>query len=260
MMPLTVSHDERSTRIQSVSRASRLLLEVASRPAGATELAAATGLAVPTAHHLLSTLCHEGLLGRTDDRGYVLGPQVAVLVDGYLRDGTPDFLMTPLATLAHETSETVYLTAWRGGEIHALHSIEGEGAVRVAPVERGRYRFPHARATGKLLLAYARPERRERLLGDEPLESFTGRTITDRVLLERELTEIRKRGWAEDHEEFRDGVACIAVPALLGDIVLAAYTVACPAERLPARRDDLLSAARRAAAVAAAHPDAGEQS
>lgn len=264
-MPILLSDSEKKpTRIQSASRAARLLLLVARRPDGAsaTEGATALGISVPTAHHLLMTLRDEGLLARDSRRRFVLGPRVAVLADALLRDGgVPEYLSAPLQRLAEETGETAYLTAWRDGEIHALDSREGGSAVRVGSVERGPYRHPHARATGKLLLAFARPELRRATLGEGPLEALTAHTLVDRAALEAELATIRERGWSEDREEFADGVSCISAPVLLDGVVVAAYTVSAPADRFERGREQLRTAVLRAAAAAAGdHPDSPEDS
>lgn len=229
-------------------------MHVAREPEGATATAAASAveLALPTAHHLLATLCAEGLLARGPQRRYVLGPAVAVLADAYGRgDAVPDWLMGPLRQLAADSGETAYLTAWRGEEIHVLASIEGGRAVRVAGAERGAYRSPHGRATGKLLLAHATPERRRAVLGERPLAAVTAQTITDRDALEAELTAIRARGWAQDAEEFIEGVCCVSAPALRDGTLLAAFTVSVPAHHFERRRADLVAAAQRAAAAAA---------
>src|SRR5690606_8701223 len=113
-----LSYEEsRRTRVRSVARGSRLLLLIARRAGGitASEAAKTLGVALPTAYHLLMTLVDEGLVARTAERRYVLGPRVAVLADGFLRDGdTPAYLTGPLRALAAETGETAYLTAWRG--------------------------------------------------------------------------------------------------------------------------------------------------
>jgi len=253
-MPNVISESEKTpTRIRSASRAIRLLTLAArsSEGLGPSEAARALGVAVPTAYHLLATLCDEGVLARDARRRFVLGPRVGVLVDGFLRDGAPpEYLLAPLRQLAAETAETAYLTAWRGTEIHVLASLEGANAVRVAGAECGPYRFPHARATGKLLLAFTHAGSRRALL-DGPLEALTAHTIVDRARLELELAEIRERGWAEDHEEFAEGVACLSVPMLLDGVAVAAYTLSAPVARFARDHERLLAAARRAAAAAA---------
>jgi DNA-binding IclR family transcriptional regulator len=249
------------TRIRSAKRACQLLLLVGRRPRGVTaaEAAAELGLSVTTAYHLLATLADEQLLVRSSQRRFVLGPRVGVLADAFMRDGVPpEYLWVPLQRLAEETQETAYLTAWQGGEIRALASLEGANAVRVVGVEPGPYRLPHARATGKLLLAFARPALRRTILGDAPLEAVTERTIVDRAALEVELAEIRERGWSDDHGEYADGVSCVAAPVVFDDVVIAAFTVSAPTGRFARRPDELREAVRCAAAAAGAAHDPGE--
>jgi IclR family transcriptional regulator, acetate operon repressor len=239
----------KSGYIQSVARATALLVHIASRGgATASQAAAAHGLAVPTTHHLLSTMADEGLLAK-DGRGlFVLGPKALVIGDRAMRqDGLPTYLMNPLRRLVEETGETAYLAAWRHSEITTLTWIEGANALRVAQVERGPYRLAHARATGKLLLAFASPELRETYLADHPLEACTANTITDRDKLDAELTKIRARGWAEDKEEFLDGVACVSAPAIVEGVLIAAFTVSSPAARYAGTHRALRDAVLRAA-------------
>lgn len=260
----SLSDSERAPRIQSVARAVRLLMHVAGEPAGATTTAAAdaVGLPVPTAHHLLSTLCDEGLLARDEQRRFVLGPGVAALAAAYAQaEEVPVWLLEPLRALVREQDETAYLSAWRGEEISVLAALESGAAVRVAGAERGPYRCPHARATGKLLLASADPSRRAAVLGEGELEECTGHTIVDREQLAAELETIRRRGWALDDEEFIEGVCCISAPVIVNGVVLAAFTVSVPAHNFDRRRAVLIDAVKRAAATAAnAHTEPLEDS
>jgi DNA-binding IclR family transcriptional regulator len=224
-------------------------MHVASRgSATASEAATANGLAVPTAHHLLSTMAEEGLLAK-DGRGmFVLGPKALVVGDRAMRqDGVPAYLMNPLRTLVEETGETAYLAVWRQSDIATLAWIEGANALRVADVERGAYRLAHARATGKLLLAYAPTELRDAYLAAHPLERCTPNTITQRPKLDAELAKIRSRGWAEDKEEFLEGVACVSAPAIVEGILVAAFTVSSPAARYARTHRSLRDAVLRAA-------------
>jgi DNA-binding IclR family transcriptional regulator len=121
-----------------------------------------------------------------------------------------------------------------------LGSVEGAGAVRVAEVERGPYRHAHARATGKLLLAFARPEVRAAYLAAHPPERLTEHTITDG--LEAELAAIRERGYSEDREEFVEGVSCASAPLLADGVVVAAFTVSAPSQRYDRHRTELIEA------------------
>ncbi|MFI5427061.1 helix-turn-helix domain-containing protein [Aeromicrobium sp. UC242_57] len=91
-----------STEVRSVARASRLLIAVAS---GETDgsgkaLAEALGLAVPTAHHILSTLVAEGLLAKSESSRYYVGPRAAIVAEAHLRaTAAPAYLDEPLRKL-----------------------------------------------------------------------------------------------------------------------------------------------------------------
>lgn len=72
--------------------------------------------------------------------------------------------------------------------------------------------FPlHCTGLGKILLAFSENEVLQALL-DQPLESFTERTITDRTQLEVELDSIRNQGYGIDNEEITKGIKCVAAP------------------------------------------------
>src|SRR5690348_6866796 len=84
------------TTIQSVSRASRLLLAVAASPDGLSAKAASDqfGLSMPTTYHLLTTLAAEGLLVKDARRQYMLGPRAAVLAAAISRDNrAPEYYL-----------------------------------------------------------------------------------------------------------------------------------------------------------------------
>jgi IclR family transcriptional regulator, acetate operon repressor len=235
----------RGTHIQSVDRAARLLLVVASRETNGSckALALATGLATPTTHHLLGTLVAKGLLSRDAEARYLLGPEVAVLADAFHQQHpVPEHLLIPLRQLADTTGETTYLGAWRQGNIQTLAMAEGNLPVRVSVPSAGRYRDAHARAAGKVLLAYAADGLRDAYLLANPLRALTPRTIVDADALEAELRRVRKAGYAVEEEEFLPGVGCISVPVLRSGVLIAAYSMLIPLQRFSARRDDLIRA------------------
>jgi IclR family acetate operon transcriptional repressor len=255
---VTISSDAEAggTRIRSVARACRLLALLARRPAGCTAADAARELelTVPTTHHLLNTLAGEGLVVKDSQRRFALGPQVAVLADGLVHQVVPEYLARPLRAVAEATGETAYLAAWDGGTVRVLGSVEGARAVRVAEVERGPYRHGHARATGKLLLAFARPEVRAAYLAANPPVRLTERTIADPAALEAELDAVRERGFSEDREEFVEGVSCVSAPLLADGVVVAAFTVSAPSQRYDRHRAELRDAVLAAAAAAQSPP------
>jgi IclR family acetate operon transcriptional repressor len=230
------------TRIQSVARGCQLLLWLAERRDGATakEVAFANRLALPTTYHLLNTLVDHAFLIKDSQRRYALGRSTAILAQAYLRGSSiPDSFLSALRELAVRTKETAYLADWGEHDIRVLASVEGTNLLRVAEVASGPYHDGHARANGKLLLAYAWPELREGYLALHPLRRVTENTICDRARLEEELALIRERGYAYDEEEFAEGVSCAAVPLLENGRIIAAFGLSVPTERFRKTRAEV---------------------
>jgi IclR family acetate operon transcriptional repressor len=239
---LTTPETTTGTRIQSVARASQLLLWVAQQPRGATakEIAVAQGLALPTTYHLVNTLVDQGFLAKDGQRRYVLGRSAGVLAQAYLRGkSVSESLLAAVRDLAERTRETAYLADWGERDIRVLASVEGSMMVRVAEVSSGPYEHAHSRASGKVLLAYAPEDLREAYLRAHPLVPLTPNTITDREELDRELKRIRRRGFAFDLEEFSVGVSCIGAPVLQDGRFVAALGVSVPTERFKKQRQEL---------------------
>jgi IclR family acetate operon transcriptional repressor len=233
---------EGGTRIQSVARASQLLLWVAQQPHGASprEIADSQSLALPTAYHLVNTLVDQGLLSKDAGRRYVLGRSTSILAQAYLRGkSVSESLLSAVRQLGELTGETAYLADWGENDIRVLASVEGRHLVRVAEVASGPYEHGHARANGKVLLAYAWPEIRESYLRSHPPVRLTPSTICDLGELEREFERIRKRGYAYDREEYAIGVSCLAAPLLQDGHIVAAFGLSVPTERFKRERQGL---------------------
>ena len=229
-----------ATRIRSVEKALAILVHVSRSPDGArgSDVAAACSLPSATAHHLLETLRGAGFLSKDSRRRYRMGPEVGALADAFMREThLPESLMAALRGLAERTGETAYVSGWMHDDVMVLSTVEGSQAVRVAGLHRGSQGEAHARASGKLLLAYSPPEAVERYFGRHPLKAMTEHTITDRDDLLAELSAIRRRGYAVDKEEYAEGVSCVAAPLITDGVAVLAYTVSAPWDRF--RRNQL---------------------
>lgn len=240
------ARQQRRPAVQSVARAARILLAVASAPEGLTakEVAGAFGLALPTAYHLLSTLTDEGLLAKDRQRRYVVGPKAAVVAHAMMRDAAPpESYVRALRRLAEATGEMAYLSAWRRGQIEVLDTVAGAHAVAVGAIATGFCGDPHARATGKLLLAFADEVVREAVLRATPLRPLTPHTITDEERLRGELERAREDGYACDREEYALGVTCVSAPIREEGIVVAALTISAPTPRFLEHEREYIAAA-----------------
>lgn len=227
-------------RINSVARAMNILTAIAANDAGlrVREIAEAVGIERQTAYHLVHTLSDLGFIARGEDRGYRLGLRVGILAEAFQRQfAAPDHLRPLVRSLAATTGETCYAVGWWQGEIVTLDVVRGTGAVRAAEVPHGQYEHAHARAAGKVLLAYAPAARTRDYLAGRPLTALTPGTLTDPLALQREFEAIRARGHAIDDEEFAQGVCCMAMP-LEGGAAPFAIALSAPAERFRARRQE----------------------
>lgn len=243
-------------RVQSVARAIAIVLEVAKSDQGITtrEISERVGIGRQATYHLLHTLVSAGMLTRTSGNRYVMGLRAATIGEAFLRQATPNARLAPLVRrLAQETGETAYTAGWWSGEVTTLSVARGSNPVHAAEVPQGYLGNAHARASGKLLLAFAAQPQRAAYLDAHPLVRLTPATITDRDDFEREMETIRERRYATDEEELTLGVCCLAVPLEDGrsPFVIA---LSVPCERFGAEFDRYLAAMRDA--ISAVEPRA----
>lgn len=226
-------------RVQSAARTVAILLAVAHSEAGLTtkEISESVEIGRQTTYHLLHTLVGAGMLTRSDGNRYILGLRVGTLAEGFARQLDPGEHLAPLVReIAHKTGETTYATGWWAGEISVLAVARGTNPVQEAMIGQGHVSHAHARASGKLLLAYATPAVRRQYLDSHELVAMTKNTITDRHQLEGEFERIREQGFCEDKEEYALGLCGLAVPLDEG-LSPFALAVSAPRERFFAQRD-----------------------
>jgi len=240
-----VSAERRSRHIASIGKAFTALNIIAERLGITTakDLSVIMKMPLPTTYHLLNTLLAEGVLVRGERQGYLLGPRIGAFSDFYFEQGEPvATLEEPLRALAARTGESVYLSGWRHGDIEVVASAEGKHAVLVAQLQRGAHGNANARASGKVLLAFARPGLRADYLRNHAFTRFTEKTITDPELFKAELEIVKERGFAFDLEEFAGDVCCVSAPILSAGHILGAYTVSSPSSRFAGARESIVEA------------------
>lgn len=220
---------------QAIDRAGELLVRVveSARPLAVGELAELTGLPKSTTSRLVSALERHGLVQRAG--GLRPGPVLLRLA----QRGVPDAALVELAedslrTLAEQTGETINLGV--PGPAGVEHLAQRDSRHYVGTTNWvGRPVPLHATSNGKVFLAFGAaplPERCERL---------TDATIIERAKLERELEQVRARGYATTHDELEVGLSAIAAP-VRGPTreVVAALSISGPTIRLtPERVEEL---------------------
>ena len=194
-------------------------------------------------HHLISTLCHLGLIKERSQGGYIIGHKllefanIAKQNNDLQRDALP---------LLREFAKRVQLTCHIGilerGE--AIYIARVEGARDIVVRSHIGQRFPvYASALGKSLIAWLAPESLDPIIENLHFERRMPRTITSAADLRHQLAAVRRRGWALDDEEQAPNCRCVAAPIRDRDgVVVAAISAVGTMEQVDDHRIDILAA------------------
>jgi DNA-binding IclR family transcriptional regulator len=202
---------------QSVTRSLRLLLALAEMPDGAriVDLSERLDLPGPTVHRLLRAMLAEGFaLQNPSTRRYEVGPSVVRLADiSFPYEALRHHARPVLERLCADSGETVFLSVRNRDALFYVDTVMPAATVRMSGRPGAREPL-HATSQGKVLLAFAPPERRNEILQFLRLDRVTSHTITDRAAFEDELTRVRADGFAVQDEEREEGIRAVSAPVL----------------------------------------------
>jgi DNA-binding IclR family transcriptional regulator len=198
-------------------------LSASTEPLGVNELARQVGLHKSSVSRILVTLEDAHLVERSRATnkftpGIGLVSLAAPLISN-LR--LLDIARPILEDLAEQSGETVSLNIWDGDAAVSILQVPGANAIKhFAPP--GMRNPAHCTAAGKVLLAFAGEEDRDRILSGD-LASYTDTTTVDRGKLRDELERVRRQGWAVNEGELEADVGAVAgiVHGLDGQVVAA---------------------------------------
>jgi DNA-binding IclR family transcriptional regulator len=180
---------------------------------GVSDIARKLGIAKSTAHRLLTTLCSKGMTEQSPDTGlYRLGLHLYELGQlAQARNIRRHVALPIMIGLAASTRHTINLAVTDGPDVVFLERLETSDDVRFLG-HAGR-RYPsHCTSSGKAIAAF-NPEAAQarRDAGFPPRVSGTVRSQID---WDRQLVEVRRRGFALSFGESFEGVTALAVPIL----------------------------------------------
>jgi DNA-binding IclR family transcriptional regulator len=233
---MSSARDEQKNPIQVVERMMRLLdvLEKHPEPLGLKQISQYTGLHPSTAHRILSAMSADRLVDRVEPGSYRLGMRLLELGNLVKSRISVRELALPLMRELHaQTGETANLSVRHDDEIvYVERTSSGRSAMRVVHVIGARAPL-HVTAAGKLFLleeGFARLRDYAKRTGLAP---HTKNTISNVLLLERDLDKIQRQGWATDNEEAEIGVRCVAA-GIRDDSggLVAALSLSSPADRM----------------------------
>jgi DNA-binding IclR family transcriptional regulator len=223
--------------IQSIERAVAVLRVLGSAPHELTlqEIADSLGLAKPTAHGILATLRHVGMVEQDRRTGHY---RVTRTENWLPRGGMDPHLLRSHAmnwadSLAATAGEAVLIGVPDQQEVEVVHHVFcPDGSPQ--RLMYGDRQPPHATALGKVLLAFTRWwQLRVLQAGRGSLERYTARTVVDPVRLRAEVDAVRRRGYAVEVAEHHPGVVGVAAPIrAFGGLGVGAIALVGPLDRM----------------------------
>lgn len=203
-----------SSTVQTVARIGAILrcFTELEDELGVMQVSRQVGLHKSTASRLLSALHQEGFVEKSTETGkYRLGLGLVNLAGVVLEKQDLRQIAQPhLQALAETTQETINISILDGDECINIETVRSPKSIRYAG-QLGRRTPLHCTSTGKILLTFMAPKKRQQILS-KPLSAYTQHTITDPVELRKALAEICDQGYAISREEFEEGLVAIAAP------------------------------------------------
>lgn len=225
------------------------LLQTVESPMALHEIAKRIQLSKTSAFRLLRTLESAGYLISNVLGQYSLVPEIRSVMPTQflvklLRSATPH-----LRQLNRELRESVSMAALFENHSGVILVLESPETIRMSNVV-GHILPPNASALGKVITAFQREARREKLLRSYGLYRFTPQTIIDETELAREFEQVRTCMFATDREESVPDGCCFAVPIFnqAGEVA-SAISTSIPKVRIrgEAHEQSILEALRKTA-------------
>jgi IclR family pca regulon transcriptional regulator len=196
-------------------------------------VAAATGLARPTARRILLTLAELGYV-RQAAGGFELTPRVLELGMSYVLSRNLWEIARPhMEALVGQTHESSSIAQLDGSDIVYVARVAVPKIITLA-VTIGT-RFPAMQTSlGKVLLAGLPPEQVDAVLAQPSRSGITTRWQPGQGEREAALREVRARGWSLTDEQLALGIRSVAAPLRDGQgRVIAAMNVTVHAAETP---------------------------
>ncbi|RVT81875.1 IclR family transcriptional regulator [Rhodobacteraceae bacterium CCMM004] len=193
----------------------RLLESIAgaAQPVSVADLARMTDVPRATLYRNISALVECGFLDETEGGSrYVLGMRfVKIALTGKSDVHVINAVSAILQKTVKDVGETAFLARYRGGRVDLIH-IEIPSDPSLSYVYPGLGPRPaHACSSAKVIAAFIAADLRDDLLEAHPLR-FNANTVVAPDLIEKELTQVRRYGYAVCDGEMDEGVTSVAVP------------------------------------------------
>jgi IclR family pca regulon transcriptional regulator len=228
------SRERPEYRVEALAKGLRILsLFNEQRPSWrVSDLAAVSGLPMPTVYRVVMTLASEGYLDHLPNGDYRPGARTLTLGTAALRSLDFVAIATPkLKGLGERTGETVNLAVLTGDRVLYLVRLRNADLV-TANIQVGSTLPAVHTSIGKLLLAYLSEDDLTSRVTDASFSANSGPNAKVSLAeLRDELRTIRDQGWSMQDEELAYGLRSVAAPITAPDgRVLAGVNLAVQAQ------------------------------
>jgi DNA-binding IclR family transcriptional regulator len=194
----------------------------------ARDLAAATGIALPSVYRYITLLRETGLLAGDERGSYRLSVRLIGLARAAeAAESIIDLADPIMRDLAAQTGETVILVRLIGRSAVCVHRVQSAQRLRISfepgqplPLERG--------ASARMLLSGLPPDLRR-----EYLAPLAERDPEAAARLDQKAVLAGRQGYALSEEELEKGVFAVSAPVFQGKRMIAVITVPSPLVRAP---------------------------
>ena len=176
-----------------------------------------------TVYRQLEILCEEGFLIQNINKTFIPGPKIRQIILKSL-PYEPNFTLRRsfLRKLTEDIQETVSLSMPIGTKLVYFDRIQFHWPMQLN-LDAGDHLPLHASASGKLYLSFLESSNAIQIFKNIKTPKSAKNTITDVSQFKRELTKIKKQGYAFDNEEWFNGMVGLSVPITKNNSVFFSY-------------------------------------
>lgn len=177
---------------------------------GNAEIAEKLNLSRSTTHHIIKTLCNQGVLMRDGNRKYRLGWKLIEWNNGVMFQHDIYNKALPLVKgLTERFRGTAHIGMYDKGDVIMVLRISSKEADPV-PTFLGDRKPAYSTSLGKVLLAFNRSYLQKTI--SRGLSKQGPNTITEINALKRELEEVRRKGYSISNNENDTSTYAVAAP------------------------------------------------
>lgn len=239
--------------IQSVQRAIDIIncISETGKKMTITEISTKLDLNANTARGLMQTLLANGYLSKDPERGtcslgYEFFGKGRLLYQEQLKY-IMDTAYPEMTGISKQMPVTSCLQLVFHNEIYLVDTVVSPDS-HYAYVPKNDTNLPlHAYASGKLSIAYAPENKRQKILDSLRYEQLTEYTITDSQAFDGVIKKIYTQGYATELDEVCMGISCVAAPFFdIRGVMKGTLSVVAPSSTLMPVMDKLVTQLMRA--------------